>query len=349
VRFGLDRSPITSTQQGSARPSKIPVPAKRTKGSVIGKILRRGSRNRPPTERYGEHYTHHSETDLPVEPKSFQEAMHGEDADEWTKAMRAEQDALLDHNTWTLVKRPAGRNVIAGKWIYKVKLAADGSVDKYKARYVAKGFSQIEGLDYHETFAPTCKPETFRLILALAAQKQLYLGQLDVKAAYLHSPIDEEIFPEQPDGFQNGQGLVCRLNKSIYGLKQAAKNWYQELASFLLSQGFTRSRNDYCLFVKADQSGNQTYVLSWVDDLIVCGRDEQTVQQLKKDFEKKFKMDDRGELSWFLGMRIAQTSEEVTVDQEMYIHTVLKKFGMLDCKPVSTPSGGKSQANQSRE
>ena len=150
----VQNSPSTSTHQKSAKSSKIPVPDKGTK-CTIGNFLRRSSRNRQPTERYGEHYTHHSAIDLPVEPKSFQEAMQGENADEWKKAMVAERDALLDHNTWTLVKRPpAGRNVIKGRWVYKVKQALDGSVDKYKARYVAKGFSQLEGLDYHETFAP---------------------------------------------------------------------------------------------------------------------------------------------------------------------------------------------------
>ena len=139
----------------------------------------------------------------------------------------------MDNNTWTLVDEPEYQQVVPAKWVYKVKYRANGQVDKLKARYVAKGYAQIEGIDFFDTYAPTCKPETFRILLATAARKDLYLGQMDVKSAYLHSKIEEEIYLEQPDGFvkkaNSGQKLVCKLNKSIYGLKQAAKNWYEAL------------------------------------------------------------------------------------------------------------------------
>ena len=126
-----------------------------------------------------------------------------------------------------MVERPEDKNVIPGRWVYKVKTKADGSLEKCKARYVAKGFKQIEGTDYSKTFAPTSKPETFRLILSLAAKENFVVRQMDVKSAYLHPEIKEEIYLEQPSGFEKidptGKKLVCRLNKSIYGLKQAAK------------------------------------------------------------------------------------------------------------------------------
>ena len=156
--------------------------------------------------------------------------------------------------------------------------------------------------------------------------EDMYLGQLDVKSAYLHSEIDEEIYLEQPEGFIDKQDQVCRLRKSIYGLKQAARDWYKSLADFLREQGFERSKNDYCLFVKPDSEGNWLYVLAWVDDLIVCGNTKEQVEKLKQDFARKFKMDDRGELSWFLGMRISRTKSGITVDQESYIQTVLENF-----------------------
>ena len=164
-----------------------------------------------------------------VEPKTVYEAKQGDDWDQWHRAMKDEVKALQDNETWNLVRPPTDRDVIPGKWVYKVKLGPSGQVDKYKARYVAKGFKQVEGLDYFETFAPTCKPETFRILLQLSAKQGHVMHQFDVKTAFLHSPIEEEVCLEQPQEFvkcgSDGEKLVCRLNKSIYGLKQAAKNW----------------------------------------------------------------------------------------------------------------------------
>ena len=142
--------------------------------------------------------------------------------------MKDEVKALQDNKTWNLVRPPTDRDVIPGKSVYKVKLGPSGQVDKYKARYVAKGFKQVEGLDYFETSAPTCKPETFRILLQLSAKQGHVMHQFDVKTAFLHSPI-EEVYLEQPQEFvkrgSDGEKLVCRPNKSIYGLKQAANNW----------------------------------------------------------------------------------------------------------------------------
>ena len=256
--------------------------------------------------------------------------------------MQAEVESLENNDTWTFVDRPKDKNVLPGKWVYRVKYGADGQVDKYKARYVAKGYAQVEGIDFFETYAPTCKPETFRTLLAVAAQKDLHLGQMDVKSAYLHSAIEEEIYLEQPQGFvkrgQNGETLVCKLNKSIYGLKQAAKNWYEALANLLISSGFHRSRNDYCLFVRKDADGIFSYVLVWVDDIIVAGASNEIIDEIKSLPEKNFKMDDRGELHWFLGMRILRSEDGVTVNQEKYIANVLKQFNMSDSKPKVTPA-----------
>ena len=254
--------------------------------------------------------------------------------------MQAEVDSLENNNTWTFVDKPQDKNVLPGRWVYKVKYSADGEVDKYKARYVAKGFTQVEGLDFFETYAPTCKPETFRTLLAVATQKGLELRQMDVKSAYLHSEIEEEIYLEQPQGFvkqgKNGQPLACKLNKSIYGLKQAAKNWYESLANLLIKNGFQRSRNDYCLFVRKKKDGTFSYILLWVEDIIIAG-EHNVVNAIKSLLEKSFKMDDRGELHWFLGMRILRSEDKITVDQEKYIENLLEQFNMTNCKPKATP------------
>ena len=178
-------------------------------------------------------------------------------------------------------------------------------------------------------------------LLSTAARKDLYLGQMNVKSAYLHSKIEEEIYLEQPEGFvkkaNSGQKLVCKLNKSIYGLKQAAKNWYEALTSLLLKKGFKRSCNDYCLFVRKEENGTFSYVLVWVDDIVVAGATEEAVNEIKSMLNENFKMDDRGDLNWFLGMQILRSHDKITVDQTKYIETVLQQFNMSDCKAVATP------------
>ena len=273
-----------------------------------------------------------------VEPKTVYEAKQGDDWDQWHRAMKDEVKALQDNETW---KEPSEtRDVIPGKWIYKVKLGPSGQVDKYKVRYVAKGFKQKEGLVYFETFAPTCKPETFRILLQLSAKQGHVMHQFDVKTAFLHSPIEEEVYLEQPQEFvkrgSEGEKLVCRLNKSIYGLKQAANNWYKELANFLLRQGFTRSRSDHCLFARSEAE-DHTFILVWVDDIIVASRSMTVASDAKKALESTFHMEDRRRLHWFLGLRIRREEDKVTVDHERYIETLLERFQMDQCKPSRTP------------
>ena len=214
--------------------------------------------------------------------------------------MKDEVKALQDNETWNLVRPPTDRDVKPGKWVYKVKLGPSGQVDKHKARYVAKGFKQVEGLDYFETFAPTCKPETFRILLQISGKQGHVMHQFDVKSAFLHSPIEEEVYLEQQPVFvkqgSDGETLVCRMNKSIYCLKQAAaNNWYKELANFLLRQGFTRRRNDHCLFARAETEGHN-FILVWVDDIIVASRSMTVVSDVKKALEVTFHMEDRGRI-----------------------------------------------------
>ena len=164
---------------------------------------------------------------------------------------------------------------------------------------MAKSFKQVEGLVYIETFVPTCKPETFRILLQLSSKQGYVMQQFDVKTAFLHSAIEEEVYLEQPQEFvkqgSDGEKLVCRLNKSIYGLKQAANNWYKEPANFLLRQGFTRSRNDHCLFARAETEGHN-FILVWVDDIIVASRSKTVISDVKKALEATFHLGDRGRL-----------------------------------------------------
>ena len=219
--------------------------------------LKRSDGSRAPPKRFGKSYSHAVQSTLTknfIEPENFENAINSEQKDKWLEAMKSEIESLNDTETWDLVPKEKGQNIIPGRWVYEIKHDSNGNIDKFKARYVAKCFKQIEGIKYSDTFAPTSKPETFKILLALSAIENFFLKQMDVKAAYLHPKINEEVYLEQPKGFEkldnNGKKLVCKLKKSIYGLKQAAKHWYQELSTFLIQQGFERRKHDYCLFPK---------------------------------------------------------------------------------------------------
>ena len=221
-----------------------------------------------------------------------------------------------------------------------MKLGPSGQVDKYKVRYVAKRFKQVEGLDYFETFAPTCKPETFRILLQLSPKQGHVMHQFEVKTAFLHSPIEEDVYLEQPQEFETRirwRKVVCRLNKSIYFLKQAAYNWYKELANFLLRQGFTRSKNDPCLFARLETEGH-TFILVWAGDIIVASRRMTVISGFKRLLEPTIHIEGRRRLHWFVGLRIRREKGKVKVDPERYIETMLERFQMDQCKPSRTPA-----------
>ena len=224
-------------------------------------------------------------------PISYDQCMSSSDASSWKEAMKNEVDALNENDTWKLVSMPKDRKVVGGKWVYKIKRDSKGQIEKYKARYVAQGFSQIPGLEYKETYAPTARPETIRLIFALTAQFDCVLDQMDVKSAYLHSAIEEELYLQQPRGFEqvgeNGSKLVCKLQKSIYGLKQAAYNWNKNINSFLMSLGFERSKSDSCLYIRR-VDGDFEYIVIWVDDIVICGSSRDRVDNIKAKVLIKF-------------------------------------------------------------
>jgi hypothetical protein len=205
---------------------------------------------------------------LAQEPKSFLQAMQDP---KWRDAMRAEVDALESTQTWTLTPLPLGKKSIGCKWVYKIKYNPDGSVERYKARLVAKGYNQQAGIDYTETFAPVAKMVTVRSLLALAASHGWHLHQLDVNNAFLHGDLNEEVYMHLPPGFgRKGETRVCKLNKSLYGLKQASRQWYAKLSSTLISAGYKQSKADYSLFVQSHE-GNFTAILVYVDDIILAG------------------------------------------------------------------------------
>ncbi|RUS70255.1 hypothetical protein EGW08_021985 [Elysia chlorotica] len=241
-------------------------------------------------------------------PQSYKEATEATESVLWKEAMREEMDSLNENETFTLTDLPEGRTAVGGRWVYTVKEDQNGS-KSYKARYVAKGYSQIKGVDYNETFAPTANITSIRMLMQLAAQHDLILHQMDVKTAYLNAPIDYEIFMEQPDGFKveakNGKKLVYRLNKSLYGLKQSGRYWNNLLHSFLIENDFQQSQSDHCVYTKSTED-ETIIILVWVDDLIIAANSVDVLSRTKQMLKDRFKMKDLGKLAYFLGIDFNQ-------------------------------------------
>jgi hypothetical protein len=205
-------------------------------------------------------------------PKTFRAALADPN---WRAAMEDKYRALLSNNTWDLVARPPGTNIVSGKWIFKHKLHPDGTLDRYKARWVVCGFTQRPGIDFDETFSPVVKPATVRTVLSLALSRQRPVHQLDVKNAFLHGILTETVYCSQPAGFEDSAhpAFVCRLNKSLYGLKQASQAWYSRFTTFLLTLGFVESKADTSLFILR-RGSDTAYLLLYVDDIILTASSE---------------------------------------------------------------------------
>ena len=229
-------------------------------------------------------------------------------------------------------------NVVGSKWVFRVKYHADGSIERYKARLVAQGFTQIPGLDFSHTFSPVVKASTVRIVLSLAVINNWKLHQLDVKNAFLNGNLNETVFMEQPPGFVSTQfpNHVCKLSKALYGLKQAPRAWFQRLSTFLLSYGFTCSRADTSLFILRRDS-HIMYLLVYVDDLILTGNDETIIRTFVSRLHREFAIKDLGDLNYFLGLEIINTTTGHFLTQAKYAKDILIRANMYDSKPIGTP------------
>lgn len=268
------------------------------------------------------------------EPGSFDEAFAHQ---VWRDAMVEEYSSITENDVWEVVPRPEGKSVVTSRWHYKVKFAADGSVEKYKSRFVARGFSQIEGVDYGETFAPVARYTSIRSVIALAAKMGWRIHQMDVKIAFLHGEIEEEIYIEQPQGFEtrDAENHVCRLKKALYGLKQALRAWYSRIDTYLQQLGFRKNEADSNLYyIVVD--GELLILVLYVDDLFITG-ELNLIQGCKRDLASEFAMKDIGLMHYFLGLEVWQEEGHIFLGQGKYAVDVLSRFHMADCKPVSTP------------
>lgn len=271
-----------------------------------------------------------------IEPENYQEAARDK---AWVEAMNAELEMIDKNDTWDLVERPADKPVIGIKWVYKTKLNLDGTIQKHKARLVAKGYAQKPGIDYNETFAPVARLDTIQTIVALAAQKGWRLLQLDVKSAFLNGVLNEEVYVEQPEGYLtvNAENKVYKLNKALYGLKQAPRAWYAEIDKYLAKCKFKRSISEATLYTRKECEGEIIIVAIYVDDIVYTGNSVRMLAEFKKDMMQRYEMTDLGLLHHFLGMGILQSNQGIFIHQNKYAKSLLVKFGLEDCKPVTIP------------
>ncbi|KAJ9677635.1 hypothetical protein PVL29_022557 [Vitis rotundifolia] len=269
-------------------------------------------------------------------PKSTHEALSHPG---WRQAMVDEMAALHSNDTWDLVVLPSGKSTVGCRWVYAVKVGPDGQVDRLKARLVAKGYTQVYGSDYGDTFSPVAKIASVRLLLSMAAMCSWPLYQLDIKNAFLHGDLAEEVYMEQPPGFvaQGESGLVCRLRRSLYGLKQSPRAWFGRFSSVVQEFGMLRSTADHSVFYHHNSLGQCIYLVVYVDDIVITGSDQDGIQKLKQHLFTHFQTKDLGKLKYFLGIEIAQSSSGVVLSQRKYALDILEETGMLDCKPVDTP------------
>jgi len=282
------------------------------------------------------------------EPSTYNAAVSGNESAQWLAAMGDEMESLQKNQTWELVRLPANRKTVTCKWIFRKKEGmspAEGI--KYKARVVARGFSQREGVDYNEIFSPVVRHTSIRVLLAIVAHQDLELEQLDVKTAFLHGELEEEIYMSQPEGFQvpGKEDHVCRLKKSLYGLKQSPRQWYKRFDNFMQQLGYIRSPYDCCVYYNQLQGSSRIYLILYVDDMLIAAKNKSDIKRLKASLSAEFEMKDLGAASKILGVEIYRDrpNGKLFLSQEGYIKKILNRFGMSTAKPIDTPMATNSK------
>lgn len=335
---GADPGPPLIQSADTTDPSSVGTEEVSGGPSAEAQETRYPRRNLPKPNYVGQkiHYQTHpvvnSVSSIPT-PQSFQEALDSPESDQWMAAMAEEANAMVRNDTWELVDRKPWMNIVKSRWVFTKKMKPDGTLDRFKARLVAKGFTQREGVDFKETFSPVVRYDTVRVLLSLSCQLDLDITQFDIKNAFLNGDLEEETFMTQPDGFKKEPGKVCRLLKSLYGLKQAPRSWYIKLKAVLSEVGLEQSMTDPCLFVS---SSKNLWLACYVDDGLIFTKNVELKMKLIKVLEKHFTMT-LLDGTKFVGVQIERTKDQVFIHQKKYCNDVLKRFGMENCNPISSP------------
>ncbi|PKU61448.1 Retrovirus-related Pol polyprotein from transposon TNT 1-94 [Dendrobium catenatum] len=285
-----------------------------------------------------------STDDTPVSYAQASKSSH------WRKAMSTEFLALQQQGTWSLVPHPDQKPILGCKWTFKTKLLPNGQIDRHKARLVALGCSQEYGINYTETFSPVAKMVTIRMLLTVALHHKWTVTQLDVSNAFLHGELHDEVYMRQPTGFVDTQfpNHVCRLHKSIYGLKQSPRQWFQQFTDFLKTLGFVFSKADPSLLLYTKDKTN-IYILVYIDDILITGNNKEHIQLILRSLHDRFRLKELGNASLFLGIQILPTSSGYFLSQQHYALELIKNAGFFSCKPCSTPAGTKRSIKHDKD
>lgn len=323
----------------------------------------KGRTNRKPTEKSLSSYAAELEQDITVEeigeyamaldateyardPRSFTEAMESDESEEWTTAVKLELRAMEVHQVWKLIPIPPGARAIGCKWVFTRKRNKHGKVVRWKARLVAKGFAQREGVDFFETFAPVLHYKSLRVLCSLVASLDLEFLQMDVPTAFLNAECKEDVYMKLPEGFKlpNGivhGGLVLKLLKTLYGIRQAPREWNSDFNGSIVELGYKRCLSDTCVYVKMSRSGNVIIITVFVDDVFAaCARID--LEEMRADLGalmRKYSIKDLNDADVILGMRVTRdrTARTLKLDQTIYINKLLQQYNMTSCKPALTP------------
>src|SRR6267142_2109264 len=275
------------------------------------------------------------------DPKTIQEAKSRSDWPLWKAAMDKELAMLEKAGTWDTVTHPQSKNIVGSKWVFHIKRNADGRIKQYKAQLVAHSFTQIFGVDYYNTFSPVAKLASFRSVLALAARFDWDIKSFDFNSAYLNGKLDEdkEIYMQALPGYEGqGEHSIKRLKKSLYGLKQAGRKWYDALSCALVDLGFCTSQADPGVFYT--WYGEHILILIvHVDDCIFTGSSPELLEQFKAQFHARYALTDLGPVSWLLGIKITwdRSTHSISLSQSSYIDNILARFALADAKAQATP------------
>ena len=255
---------------------------------------------------------------------------------------------IKDKNkVWKLTELPSGCHTIPNRWIFKVKTDCNGNIERHRARLVIKGYAQKTGIDFHETFSPVARFDTIRSLLSISAEKRMHLMQFDIKTAFLHGELEEQIYMDQPEYFHDGTDRVCLLQKSLYGLRQAPRAFNEKFANIMMQNEYSRSKADNCLFTKLGEE--TTYVVHYVDDGIVATTNENEFEELFTHLRQTFEISVKP-LSHFLGIHVhIDSNHNIHINQAKYIEETLAKFGMQECKSTATPADANLYSNTSLE
>lgn len=289
------------------------------------------------------------ESDVPL---TYQQAVRGRDAKFWLPAIKKELNSHIKNRTWSVVKKLEGMNIVTTKWVFVKKRNEKGEVVRYKARWVARGFTQAYGIDYDETFSPVLKAKSLRLILALSASDDTETRQYDVTTAFLYADVHEDIYVTPPETMELGKDEVLKLNKALYGLKQSPREWNGEISAYLILLGFKKCVKDPCIYIKYSKTNGIMIIGLFVDDITASykRRDAKEWNEIVKQLMSKYELTDVGTVKHLLGLSITHTTHNVTyISQQPYIMEKLREFDMSECKSTSTPGDPNIQLRDGAE